>query len=480
MCLVQKEIKPKYYRHKIFVPCGHCPACQQEKANRRTRRIINHDPDLKFDCLFVTLTYKNEFIPYVSKSELQAFSSGSIDKFHVYRDNKVRSFYNRHSNKLYRVSEHRQVLETYTMQDLFDSNISGGCLIFDLNFNYKTIRSSGNALRKSDPDKVGVCYYKDIQNFNKRLRKYIFIDSRFPNDFKYSFFACTEYGPTTFRPHCHLLLYIPKGYFTLFKCAVIKAWSFDSLARRKANVEIARSPSAYVSSYLNGSSDIRGLLQDFKPFKMRHVYSQHFGFGKKDFSFDEILEKFRRGNLTTIETVHVNGVPSSVALPVPKYVVNRFFPKFKGYSSLTRDEVFDIVLFPQKLNFYAFKTGQSKQEQARLYTKLCNLSTYGLSRFDFAIVYSSIWSLLASNVLRLSHDFVPIDEYFSNLDEYFLHCVVRTYVRNDFVSRYALLGNIDINLTPSNKRHHDYLITMYHNCNKERKARNALYADYNF
>ena len=43
---------------------------------------------------------------------------------------------------------------------------------------------------------------KDVQNFNKRVRKYFFGNGKS----EYKYFACGEYGPKTFRPHYHVAM----------------------------------------------------------------------------------------------------------------------------------------------------------------------------------------------------------------------------------------------------------------------------------
>ena len=43
---------------------------------------------------------------------------------------------------------------------------------------------------------------KDLQNFNKRVRKYFFGNGKS----EYKYYACGEYGPKTFRPHYHVAM----------------------------------------------------------------------------------------------------------------------------------------------------------------------------------------------------------------------------------------------------------------------------------
>ena len=55
MCTNQREIKNLYTGHTLYVKCGKCPACLQEKAAHRVSRIKAQDsPNLS--TLMVTLT----------------------------------------------------------------------------------------------------------------------------------------------------------------------------------------------------------------------------------------------------------------------------------------------------------------------------------------------------------------------------------------------------------------------------------------
>lgn len=59
---------------------------------------------------------------------------------------------------------------------------------------------------------------KDIQNFLKRFRKLVDIKG-------VSYFGCSEYGPTTFRPHYHLLLWnLPNHTKETLSLALLGTW----------------------------------------------------------------------------------------------------------------------------------------------------------------------------------------------------------------------------------------------------------------
>ena len=68
MCTHTRYITNRYTGDKVLVSCGKCPACLEAKALNRTNRIKN-TYDGSNIALFVTLTYKNEFVPYILKSE---------------------------------------------------------------------------------------------------------------------------------------------------------------------------------------------------------------------------------------------------------------------------------------------------------------------------------------------------------------------------------------------------------------------------
>lgn len=69
MCVSGKWIYNKYIRQSLFVDCGHCPACLQQKANKRTQRIKNNLRDDEV-CIFLTCTYAPECVPYIKRTDL--------------------------------------------------------------------------------------------------------------------------------------------------------------------------------------------------------------------------------------------------------------------------------------------------------------------------------------------------------------------------------------------------------------------------
>lgn len=89
MCVNQRYIINPYTKRSLFVKCGKCPACLQEKAIHRVRRIKNTETDA-LDCMMVSLTYARGCAPYIDRSEAYNFAHGRLPYLNVYRDSSFR------------------------------------------------------------------------------------------------------------------------------------------------------------------------------------------------------------------------------------------------------------------------------------------------------------------------------------------------------------------------------------------------------
>ena len=145
MCTNMKWIHNKYVDKPILVSCGHCKACLQEKANKRATRIKNECHD-GFIYLFVTLTYDRFSCPYIRHEDVLEL----VDSLPIYRDCEVRRDPRTH---LFTRKFHPHVIATNEVVD------------YNYHLNWLPY------LKKSSGDKIGVCLFKDVQDFNKRLRQ---------------------------------------------------------------------------------------------------------------------------------------------------------------------------------------------------------------------------------------------------------------------------------------------------------------------
>lgn len=406
MCTKSKYVYNSYIGRKILVTCGKCPACQQQKANARTLRIRNHSKVGYFP-LFVTLTYSNDYIPYVLKSDILS------DEYElpVFRNCTSRLLKNGNIKK----NINPDIIDT-VVNPRFDRSV-------DKPINFRSIptlvRANGC---------VGIVYYRDVQNFMKRLR--ITLKRKYNYNEYISYFAVGEYGSTTKRPHFHMLLYVRAGFEKDVTSAIASCWSYGDMSRENKRIQVARDAASYVSSYVNCSSSLPKILQT-RTFRQKHASSKDFGVGLSAFSLNSLLQKADKQDMCYRKQVIVDGLPRLVALPIPKYVINRFFPRFKGDFRLTPLEIRELLRFPSEqlrlLQFDPRFRGDivyTNSDCISILTRLENcFKKYhritGRSRFDYSCDYLSVWNARSSYVLKHSYDCISdFRDFYENISDY--------------------------------------------------------------
>lgn len=313
-----------------YADCGKCPECQQRKANKRTARLKNSQFPGYVD-YFVTLTYRNNNIPYIRRSDLY----GNKD-VPIYRDYSCRRC---------------RINGNYQMALKFKKESSPVDYIpFNQLSPYLTteeIRKLPKLKGQGDSERISVLYYKDLQNFVKRLR--INLQRRFGVSKPIYVFQCSEYGPTTFRGHFHVIVSVPKESMVECEHAICASWPYDSESRKRESCELVRSTAAsYVSSYVNRSSDFPNILS-VRCIRPRHSFSREVGFSNWQFALSEILSKIRKGDLRYDVVRNVNGTRVTSSFLLPKYVLDRYFIRFRGYSRLTYGEMRALLTSPESI-----------------------------------------------------------------------------------------------------------------------------------
>ena len=330
MCVYQRYIKNPYTGKDVYVKCGHCPACMQEKASRRTSRIRNNVSS-DTTAFFVTLTYANMFVPYVKRSDLKALEfSVPVYRDASIRSNRVGSDYNffhtikRNTTKIAEIE--------------YDNSIN-----FPTENNQLAEVDTLPHLKKYPKDKIGVILYSDLQRFYKRLR--VILQRKYEITSSFSYFGCAEYGPCTKRPHFHVLIFVPSSKAQLFYFAISEAWQFDSISRKRKGIQVARNASSYVSAYVNSNTRLSKFYTQHS-IRQRHSYSQNFGFKNPFFSFENVVSASKKSDFSYNKTVMRNSVPTVVNCSIPKYVVTKYFPIFKGYSSMPNNTLLQLLQCP--------------------------------------------------------------------------------------------------------------------------------------
>lgn len=472
MCTRRREVFNPYTGKKLVVDCGHCPACLQKKANARARRIEAEFDEVFDDRAFVTLTYKNKYIPYVTDNDIQEFFSGRSLSLPIYRDYNRRLVYDAR-NKVYTEKDFKLIkpIEVLHREDFKTSDYDRHEILENW---YSFLRTSGNRFGSYEIGKIGVPFYRDVQNFIKRLRINLY---RQGYEDRIRFYACTELGPTTHRPHIHLLLFFPKGHFPLIKTACVKSWFFDDIQRRFENIQPAYAPSQYLASYVNSDSSTKGLFRYCKPFKPKHSYSQGFGINKDVFSLASLEKMFHQSDFGINQRIYRNGVPAEIVIPLPQYVVSRYFPKFKGFSKLTPYEVFNIVRQPEIIHEYETCLNLSSSESRSIFIRLMNLKRKYSYCKNYEYLYSNIWSARSSYLLKFLHNTTykddPLEAYDNILMFYtgditsdFVTLDERPHFEIDF-NKFAFIVNDTYRLT-----------TNYNNRSKDKKKKNLAYSQH--
>lgn len=401
MCTHQKYIYNKYIHKSILVKCGKCEACQQEKAARRASRIRNNC-SFGLIPLFVTLTFTNDYVPYLTYDELDS----------------VTNFFGVHRSKTHRYYRYNSIVKDapYSVQDVYIED------------DFKD--TTGIRHLKHLKDKFGVCLYEDVKKFFKRLR--INYEREFAKRPLFSYYACTEYGGKSQRPHIHLLLFVPISEEKAYRSLILKSWPYADSNRTKQYIEVARNAASYIASYVNCGSSFPKLFKT-RLFRQKHSYSKGFGTVLDCFSLASILDKVDKGSLTfSSKSVDQLGNERIVNLPIPEYVLNRYFPRFKGYSRLAPDEVQGVLLSPKLLRFSLGKYGESldvsEEEARRLTVRLTHaFEDYqsifpNKNYFDYIIDYERVQRCYRSTVLFLSYaDIVAIEDFsdfYTNWSDY--------------------------------------------------------------
>lgn len=445
MCLCHIRVRdylnrPRYYDN--YFNCGRCPACLQQKADRRARRIQAHHPK-GTKCYFITLTYSNEYVPYIDPRDIECFCGPQ--SVPVYRDRHIRYFKQR--------------------THIYEGTLPVGSLEFDfdvhpydvsgLSFIRKKCRNKDGFYFKKIPNKVSVSFTYDVQCFFKRLRQNLF--RHFGEDQNITYYYAPEYGPDSSRYHIHLLVWFPANYEHWFiASSVLKAWPYGDPIRTYEYIQPEKCASHYVASYINCSTNVSEFLRKIAP--LRPTHSVSFGFDDERFSFVNVLASAQRRCFTFhYEYTSKNGKVISGDAPFPSYIINTYFPRFKGYNRITRDEILIALEYPEnkfkqgsllgytpkgvaiystRLKFRNYSIGMTQSDcDYALFRIIRCYNTYyrsnGYSPVEFANIVYSFWVSYYSYLYKQS---LLKDEEYSFLRFNNLSDVRSGVVKNDSIS----------------------------------------------
>lgn len=320
-CLDPQFVRNKYTHEYVQVPCGHCAACIVSRPRTKVQRL-QKARELYYDSVFFTLTFSDTFVPRGDFAGTFVFHTVDLIKDGV------------------------------NFADLRDFSDK-------LTFKYVT-----------EYDKE----YGFIPLLSKRIvREFIsLLKERIQVPFDW--FITGEYGPTTYRPHYHGLLFfnsrsdadVERVGVDDVSYIIRECWSTDILQRLFSfrvydvkgplgEVQIRydlNSSAQYTAAYLNASTNLPRLLQVvFPPFSK---YSRTLPDVDR-LASSEIRELLFTANCYVHRTKNERG-HILVNLDFPSIrVIRKYFPQFRGYLRLSDPCVVSLVLYVCSVSLEAFK-----------------------------------------------------------------------------------------------------------------------------
>lgn len=237
-CQHPRTVVNKYTHEPVVVSCGHCPSCILRRSAIQTNLLTTYSAQFRY-VYFVTLTYAPCFLPTLEVSTIEACSDDIADVPCFPDINDLDA-----DDPNTYLFGFRSVPRSASVK-LKNSTVERTFKDPEIRFSYpmkpKDLLSILGKINHNIPNRIPYVCNRDLDLFLKRLRSY------YPDD-KLRYYAVSEYGPTSFRPHWHLLLFSNSERFSQTVCEnVSKAWSYG-----RCDASLSRGFAAsYVASYVN-------------------------------------------------------------------------------------------------------------------------------------------------------------------------------------------------------------------------------------
>lgn len=291
-CLNPKVVYNSYTKQRMVVPCGHCLACNGNKANVM-RTLCEAEQSQHPYTLFLTLTYSNEYVPRL------LYEVDPSDPFNV----------------VVRCSDVDK--KRFGLAD-DDSSTLYTCSSRSLSDIHKVSRR-----QELNAGNMYTLCKRDIQLFNKRLRKYLFDETQH----LLRFYAVGEYGPVRLRPHYHLLVFLDFLEDVRFiEENLSKIWPFG-----RVDCSLSRGDcSSYVATYVNSNYSLPKCFEHkpLLPFNLHSDFLGALALRSKKKAFDEM-------SVRQIANIGYERSGRFMSVPLWRSLERCLFPKIYGYGSFT-------------------------------------------------------------------------------------------------------------------------------------------------
>jgi hypothetical protein len=237
-CQNPRTVTNKYTHESVVVSCGSCPSCLLRRSAVQTNLLTAYSAQFRY-AYFVTLTYAPCFLPTLEVSVIEACTDDIADVPCVPDINDLDA--DDPNTYLFGFSSVPRTASVKLKNSTVERTFKDPEVKFTYPMKSKDILSIFEKVSHNVPNRIPYICNRDLDLFLKRLRSYY-------SDEKLRYYAVSEYGPTSFRPHWHLLLFSNSQRFSKTICEnVRKAWSYG-----RCDTSLSRGYAAlYVASYLN-------------------------------------------------------------------------------------------------------------------------------------------------------------------------------------------------------------------------------------
>lgn len=286
-CLHPVRVVNKYTHETIFTRCGTCPSCLAFKSNLYCSLISNMASHFKY-AYFFTLTYSDEFLPKVSievgerihadcefdvycvDSDIRNYDPSDSEEYLIRASYISRSGRFRASASKGRTRNFDNTEEPFQFDFVCKpSEIQNVLVKSNGEYDFSRREVVYPSLKDCSLE-ISVLNPYDQNLFFKRLRRKLEKIS----DEKISYYLVSEYGPRTFRPHWHGILFFNSDKISEVICEYVSTcWAYG-----RTDCSLSRGSAAgYVASYINSFVGLPSFFTRCKKIRPRSYHSKGFG-----------------------------------------------------------------------------------------------------------------------------------------------------------------------------------------------------------
>lgn len=329
-CQHPRTVINKYTHEPVVVPCGRCPSCILRRSAIQTNLLTTYSAQFRY-VYFVTLTYAPCFLPTLEVSIIETCSDDIADVpcFPDINDLDAGD----PNTYLFGFRSVPRSASVKVKKSTVERVFKDPDIVFSYPMKPKELLSILDKINHNIPNRIPYVCNRDLDLFLKRLRSY------YPDE-KLRYYAVSEYGPTSFRPHWHLLLFSNSERFSQTICEnVSKAWSYG-----RCDASLSRGFAAlYVASYVNSFVALPNFYTQM-PKVVRPKSFHSIGFTESNLfprkvrvaEVDEVADKCLNG-----VSVERNG-KFCVVRPSWSYLL-RLFPRFSDSIRKSPSSIYQLL-----------------------------------------------------------------------------------------------------------------------------------------